>query len=155
VLTPADVRCGLFRITPAGPERAGLVCPGDELVLFVEVRAGGRPRELVVELLRGDRPRDRWRQRLEADVNLAFRLRRGEGLGSSRLTCRVMLDGREVACETALIGPGPADAQGRFASDAVLPSASPATLLAFAGELQRQLADPGHRPAEKEAPLGR
>jgi hypothetical protein len=51
----------------------------------------------------------------------------------------VLIDGREVARTTALLGPGSVDAQGRFAAGAATSGASTATLLAFAAELPRQL----------------
>jgi hypothetical protein len=124
-----------------------LVRPGDEVVLWVEARAGHRSRELVVEFWRGDQLRDRWRQRLRpgADIAQALRLRWGEAGVSARLTCRVLIDGREVARRTALLGPGAVDAQGRFADGAAARGASPATLLAFTDELRRQLGGPHER----------
>src|SRR5262249_15686753 len=102
---PDSIRCGLYRIAPEGAARAGLVRPGDELVLWVEAPAYVGTRWLLVELWRGDRLRDRWGQRLErgAGRNVVFRLCWGEGGSSSRLTCRVLLDGREVARQTALL----------------------------------------------------
>jgi hypothetical protein len=141
---PSSVRCGLYRLTPEGLSRAGLVSPGDELVLLVEVRATRRPHELIVQLWRGERLRHTWQQRLEAGVPaaLALRLRRGQAGTSSRLTCRVLLDWREVARGTALLGPGTIDAQGRLPGGSS-PAASTATLMAFAAELERHFEEPG------------
>jgi hypothetical protein len=143
----ASVRCGLYRVGREGAGAAGLVGQGDEVVLWVEVRAGWRARELVVELWRGDRLRDRGRLRLRRGVSVSrlWRLRWGEAGGSSRLTCRVLVDGREVARRAALLGPGAVDAQGRFAGGAPARGASPATLLAFTDELRRRLSLPDGR----------
>jgi hypothetical protein len=132
-----SIRSGLCRITSDGPMHAGLVRPGDELVLWVEVHAGDRPRTLTVEFWRGERLRDRWEQRLDRGVAVArvFRLHRSGAAMSSRLICRLLVDGREVARQTALVAPAPADSQGRFAEGSAPPPASAATLLAFVEEL--------------------
>ena len=154
-MPPGSCRCGLYRITASGPQETGLIQSGEELVLAVEVRAGGQPREILVEFWRGDRRRDRWVHHLGPgdEEQRVFRLHWGETRGSSRLTCRVLIDGREVARRTALLGPGRVDAQGRLPSGAAVREVSAASLLAFAEELERQLPGPGGR--EKEAPLGR
>jgi hypothetical protein len=117
------------------------VQPGDELILWLEAQAGRLPHGLAVELWRGEQLRDRWTWQLVrgASLSQALRLRWGEAGTSSRLTCRVLIDGREVARRTALMAPGAFDAQGRFADDPSAQRASPATLLAFGDELQRQL----------------
>jgi hypothetical protein len=121
--------------------------PDDELVLLVKIRAGSRarqaPGDLTAELWRGNRLRDRWRQQVSwaagACARAAFRLRWNEGPGSSpRLTCRVLLDGHEVLHRTVLLGQPAVDAQGRF-QGGVPAGASPATLLAFARELEANL----------------
>jgi hypothetical protein len=142
---PASIRAGLYRLTPAGPSRVGLVRPDDELVFSVEVVTGGRPRKLIVEFWRGDRLRDRWGRRLNAGerLSLAFRLRWSVPRASSRLTCRIVIDGRQVLRRTALLGGEPVDAQGRFANGYAMRAASPATLQAFSDELRRQLDHPG------------
>jgi hypothetical protein len=144
---PASVHCGLYRFTPKGLSQAGLVSAGDELVLGVEVRALPWPCELIVQLWRGEQLRHTWQQRLEAGapVALALRLRWGEAGASSRLTCRVLLDWREVARRTVLLGPGPVDAQGRLPGSSP-PAASPESLLAFAMELHRHFENGGEQP---------
>lgn len=114
------LRCGFAQATLAGWCRPLLVRPGEEVLLLVEVRPA-RPappgtHELTVELLRGDRRRDVWRQRFgPAGLCSAFRMRWGP-TGSSRLTARLLLDGREAARPTLLLGAPLADAQGRFAA---------------------------------------
>jgi hypothetical protein len=125
------------------------VRPGDELILWLEAWTGRLPHELAVELWRGDQLRDCWTWQLERGARLsqALRLRWGNAGGSSRLTCRVLIDGREVARRTALVAPGTFDAQGRFAEDPAGQRASPATLLAFSDEFQRQL---GCRSSQRE-----
>jgi hypothetical protein len=142
---PASIRAGLFHLTREGPSRAALIRPDDELVLLVEAVMGGCPRELTVEFWRGDCLRDRWARRLEAGerLSLAFRLRWGVPGASSRLTCRILIEGRQVIRRTALLGEGPVDAQGRFVNGVASRAASSATLRAFRDELRRQLDCPG------------
>jgi hypothetical protein len=123
-----------------------MVRPGAELVLLLEVPIGHRPCDLAVEFWRGEQLRDSWRRRLDsAGIAMAMRLHWGEARASSRLTCRVLIDGREVARQTALLGPCTFDAQGRFLDGTEPQTASPATLLAFTAELQRQLDAPAER----------
>jgi hypothetical protein len=142
---PASIRAGLYHLTPEGPSRAGLVRSDDGLVLLVEVVTGDHPRELMVEFWRGDRLRDQWGRRLNAGerLSLAFRLRWGAPGASSRLTCRILIDGRPVIRRTALLGEEPVDAQGRLANGIASRAASLATLLAFRDELRRHLDRPG------------
>jgi len=139
---PGTLRCGLYVLTPEGPQPAGLIRPGMEIVFTLQVAAGGRPCDVAVEFHRGDRLRDHWEQRLPTGTELTrvWRLRWGEAGGSSRLICRVLIDGREMARRTALLGPEAADAQGRLAGSES--AASPATLLAFAEHCQRLLESP-------------
>jgi hypothetical protein len=148
---PASVWCSIFRVTSEGLSAAGTVRPGDELALLVEVRAGLPARqpgsELAVELWRGDRLRDRQQQAVswgtDATLRAAFGLGWSEGQGASvRLTCRVLLDGREVGRQAVLLGQPAVDAQGRF-PDSAPPSASAATLLAFVRELEGHLGPAG------------
>ncbi len=136
------LRCALHLVTPEGLTRPGVVRPGDALVLCVEARAAERARHFVVEFWRGDCLRDRWDGRFARGTGLAlaFRLHWSAGCASARLSCRILLDGQEVARRSALVGPGPTDAQGRFAEGPAV-TASSATLLAFADELRQQLAD--------------
>jgi hypothetical protein len=142
---PGSCRCAFYRITASGPQRTGLIQAGEELVLALEIRAGGQPREVVVEFWRGDRRRDRWVHHLGSgdEEHRLFRLHWGETGGSSRLTCRVLIDGREVARRTALLGPGQVDAQGRLPDRDAARAVSAATLLAFTQELDQQLSRPG------------
>jgi hypothetical protein len=113
--------------------------------LLVEVRPArhspASAHELAVELLRGERRRDVWRQRFgPVDLCCAFRVRWG-ATGSSRLIGRLLLDGREMARATLLLGAPLADAQGRFAPGVAETPASAATLLAYADELRGQVAE--------------
>lgn len=144
----AYVHCGLFRIAPDGLERPGLCGAADELVLLIDIVMGTAaptgPRELVVECWRGDLLRDRQRQQVPFTAggrwSAAFRLHwTGRPDGSTRLRCRVLLDGQEIGDEQALLGRPEVDAQGRLAGPA--PAASPATLLAFEQALLARLDD--------------
>lgn len=138
------LRCGFLQETPEGWRRPMLARPGDQVVLLVEAR---RPegatgtRELTVELRRGERQRDVWTERVgPAGLRSAFRVRWGTS-GSSRLIARLLVDGREAAGATLLLGAPLADAQGRFAPGAADGPASSATLLAYADELRRRVGE--------------
>jgi hypothetical protein len=151
---PPWIRCGIYRIGPEGLSKPGLVRSDDELVLLIEIDPGGRARpgegNLTVELWRGDRLRDQrqFRLRRASDGRTALALRldwgRGQG-GSARLSCRVRLDGREVARPEVLLGQPAIDAQGRFRDDTPN-NASTATLLAFVRQLEDRLDRPNDPP---------
>jgi len=115
----------------------GLTGSGDEVVLLVEVDPDAAGRELAVDLLRGDERRGGWQGRVGTDgVLVALRLHWDPARpASSRLICRVSLDGREVARRTVLLGQPTVDAQGRFAGNTP-PNASNATVLAYFEEWQ-------------------
>jgi hypothetical protein len=128
-----SVRCEIYRLTAAGPERADVVHPGDEVVLLVERDPDDAPAGLIVELRRGDRQRD-CQVVAVRDRAAALRLWWGCGPASARLTCVVRHGGRELFRRTLLLGPAAADAQGRLPAGSAA-AASPATLLAYAGVL--------------------
>jgi hypothetical protein len=96
------------------------------------VRSGGGPRrddsELIVELDRGDELRHRLRQPVDWSRGpgcVALRLHWGARPGaSSRLTCRLTLDGLAVGERTVLLLPDAVDAQGRFRSGGAAASAN-------------------------------
>jgi hypothetical protein len=144
------VRCALLRGPDTALVPARTAGPGDELLLVLEVAGSalypdGRG-ELTVEVWRGDRLRDRRRLQAawgrSAPFVAAWRLRRGEGSGgSSRLECRVWLDGRPLARAGVLLGRPEVDAQGRLAGRAV-PASEP-TLLAFVRRLESMLEEGG------------
>jgi hypothetical protein len=103
------------------------------------------PTRLTVELYRGDRLRDRqeWTPPPHGDGEAVFAVRLGRSatrLGSARLRCRLLIDGREVGQRTVLLGAPVIDAQGRLAE---LPAAAPsvATQLAYV-RLLEEAADP-------------
>jgi hypothetical protein len=151
---PPWIHCGLYRLGPDGLRKPGLVRSEDELVLLIEIDPGGRMRpgasNLTVELWRGDRLRDQRRSHLRPASSgrtvLALRLDWGRGKdGSARLSCRVRLDGREVARLEMLLGQPAIDAQGRFRDDTPN-NASTATLLAFVRQLEDRLDQPDGPP---------
>jgi hypothetical protein len=142
------VGCAICRHEGGTLTPVRIAWPGDELVLLVEVRPGvglgGAASELVIELDRGERVRDRLRQRVDwsrgpARVALWLRWGRRPGAGS-RLTCRVALDGRPVGRRTVLLLPDGVDAQGRFPAGDHAAPASEATRLAY-GHAFRALLD--------------
>jgi hypothetical protein len=126
-----SVRWGVYVVEGNRLRRPGLVGPAEELVLLVAVTPAAA--RLTVELYRGDRLRDRQEWAPAADAGeavLAVRLgRSATWAGSSRLRCRLLLDGREVGERTVLLGPPAIDAQGRFAGSPGA-AASDATRLA-------------------------
>jgi hypothetical protein len=137
------LRCRVCRRTAEGVARAGLVQPGEEVYLLLELSAPGgvaaeRP-HLAVELWRGNECHHVRRQTVqETRTRLAWRLSFGSGEGrSSRLRCRILLDGQEAATAVVLQGRPAVDAQGRLPSAGQ--AASPATLFAYQEELQRQV----------------
>jgi hypothetical protein len=146
--TLLHVQCEVFRVGPDGLIPATVLGPGDEVVLVIQVRgkgpSSGSPGDLTIELYRGDRLRDR----REACVDLstdncwstAYRLHWGhDSAGSSRLLCRVLANGRQLARHQLLLGRPQVDAQGRF--DQPLGSGSSgATMLAFEAMLGSYMA---------------
>jgi hypothetical protein len=120
---PASVRarCAVYRVDDSRLGLASVVGPRDEALLLVRVGRGQTPlpavAELTVELYRGDQLRDQHRSVLPTarPYTLALRLRWGDRGGSSRLTCRVLLNGRSAAQCEVLLAAG-ADAQGRLPS---------------------------------------
>jgi hypothetical protein len=117
-------------------------------MLLVEIRPGGGLRraasEVVVELDRGEQARHRLRRSVDwsaGPAQLALRLRWGQRAeGSSRLICRVSVDGRPVGRSTVLLMPDSVDAQGRFREGERAAPPSAATRLAYARALQGLLA---------------
>src|SRR5437588_4906164 len=93
-----SLRCALYCIGPDGHSETSLIGPEDEVVLVLRPSA---PASVTVELWRGERLRDRWNGTIVRSTFL--RLRHGDGAGaSSRLTCRVLVAGREGFCRTLL-----------------------------------------------------
>ena len=62
---------------------------------------------------------------------------RGTSPGSTRLSCRVLLDGREIARPMVLLADPDVDNQGRFTDDEIGRSMSAATTLAYGEALER------------------
>jgi hypothetical protein len=153
------VECVICRLVGDAPEPALVAGPGDELALLIEIQPGrevrSAPSELVVELDRGEQVRARLRQWVDwsaGPARVALRLRWGAGRRvSSRLTCRVSLDGRPVGRETVLLMPGGVDAQGRFAAGEAGP-ASEATRLAYEHAWQALLDGDTHDGSGKNGP---
>lgn len=143
------IRWGIFRLEAPGLAEPGLVSPELELVLLMEISSpAAMDQFLSFELLRGNQVRDRHELRIQLRPGEtwsgAFRLCRGTGGpgASSRLVCRLMLDGREIDRLEVLLGKPAVDAQGRF-QDPGQPKPSDATLLAYQQELQRRLGNSG------------
>src|SRR3954451_3287512 len=93
------VSWGVYVVADNRLRRPTLVAPEDELVLLAVVTP---PAPVAVELYRGDALRDRrdWpADRGRGDMVVAVALGRGAALaGSSRLRCRLLVNGHEV-CE--------------------------------------------------------
>ncbi|MFH1921863.1 MAG: hypothetical protein ABIP48_18510 [Planctomycetota bacterium] len=106
--------------------------------------------DLTIELYRGDRLRDRRRLRVDFSASgywsAAFRLHWSTGpASSSRLSCHVLANGRQIARHQLLIGPPQVDGQGRFPR-AMDSSVSSATMIAFEDMLSsqvRRVCEPG------------
>jgi hypothetical protein len=155
---PLRGACAIWRVAGDTLTPAHIAWPEDELVLLIEILPAVGPRraasEVVVELERGEQVRDRLRRSVDwsaGPAQLALRLCWGQRAnGSSRLVCRVSVDGRPVGRSTVLLMPDGVDAQGRFREGerAALPSS--ATRLAYARALQGLLAGDG-REDEKTA----
>jgi len=129
--SPARVRWRVYVVEGQRLRRQVLVRPTEKLVLLAVVTP---PTRLTVELYRGDRLRDRqeWTPP-HRDGEAVFAVRLGRSatlLGSARLRCRLLIDGREVGQQTVLLGAPVIDAQGRLAG---LPAGAPseATRLAY------------------------
>ena len=128
---PVRVRWGVYVVEGQRLRRPALVRPAEELVLLVVVTP---PTRLTVELYRGDRLRDRqeWTPP-HRDGEAVFAVRLGRSatrLGSARLRCRLLIDGREVGQRTVLLGAPVIDAQGRLA-EPLAAAPSVATRLAY------------------------
>jgi hypothetical protein len=125
------VRWGVYAVEGDHLRPAGLVGPKQELVLVAIVSPGGLP--IAIELYRGERLRDRqeWTPPSVNDESLlAVRLGRSALLAaSSRLRCRLLVDGLAIGQRTVLLAPT-IDAQGRLAETPMSVS-SEATHLAY------------------------
>jgi hypothetical protein len=106
--------------------KPGLVGPTEKLVLLVRVTPA--PARIAVELYRGDQLRDRqeWTpQPIDGVAELAVGLGRSATLtGSSRLRCRLHVDGHLIGERTILLGRPAVDAQGRLAGQPAVASAA-------------------------------
>jgi hypothetical protein len=150
--------CAIWRVAGDTLTPARVAWPGDELLLLVEIRPGAGLRraasEVIVELDRGEQVRDRLRGSVDwstGPAQLALRLRWGQRAeGSSRLVCRVSVDGRPVGRSTVLLMPDSVDAQGRFREGERAAPPSVATRLAYARALQRLLAGDGRENEKTE-----
>jgi hypothetical protein len=143
--TVPHVEWGVFVVEGDRLRRPGLVGPADELVLLAAVRPA--PAWVAAELYRGDVLRDRCEVRPAPDATeaaLALRLGRGAALaGSTRLRCRLLVNGRRIGEHTVLLGAPAIDAQGRL-TEGPAALASDATQLALTRALEeswRQRAD--------------
>ena len=142
-----SMQCGLYKLIADSLVSPRVASQGDELLLLVELTAQGEgtaaPSDLTVELWRGDELRDRQQRAItKADRGswtAAVRLSWGDrGAASSRLMCRVMLDGHEVFRRLLLIAELGVDAQGKLAPASDRP-ASAATMIAYERALAAQL----------------
>jgi hypothetical protein len=155
---PPRVKCAICRFENGLPTSVAVARPEDELVLLVEVRPGGLGRgasELMVELDRGEQVRHRVWQRVDcsaAPVCVAMRLHWGQRPeASSRLTCRLFLDGQPVGRRTVLLMPDRVDAQGRFRAGQAAPP-SEHTRIIYENAFQALLAGSDAEPAKTERP---
>jgi hypothetical protein len=137
----SPTRCYIARLEAGAVLPTATARPGDELVLIVEVAPARHCRRLAVDFLRGADLRDCWEQTLSPSAELAvlgYRLRWRDRAGAStRLTCRVRLDGRIIGSPTVLLTPG-ADSQGRFDAPPASAMSEP-TRLAFLDAFGRLL----------------
>jgi hypothetical protein len=130
------VRWGVYVVEGDCLRRPGLVGSADDLVLLAAVTPP--PERITVELYRGNVLRDRrdWRPGAQGEAMLAMRLGRGAATaGSSRLRCRLLIDGGVAGERTVLLGRPAIDAQGRLAG-APPPEPSEPTRLAYARLLE-------------------
>jgi hypothetical protein len=145
-LSAPVVRCGIYRLTATGLERPSLVRPDDLLVLLIELGPTNEWHHnscsLCIEFWRGDELRDR----IECQIELkngeawsrAIRLCWRDRAASSRLCCRVLLNGNCVTSCRALLGSMRIDGQGRFV-EGWADGGSSATMVAYEQELERRL----------------
>jgi hypothetical protein len=112
--------CQLLRMSPSLTGPVHTARPGDELVLLVELPAAVAVRVLAVELFRGADRRDGWECVVPSSAittQRVCRLRwRDRPDASSRLTCRVHLDGRQIGEPSVLLVGSGVDAQGRLSA---------------------------------------
>jgi hypothetical protein len=137
------VRWGVYVVEGGGLRPAGLVGSADELVLLAVVTPS--PGRITAELYRGDVLRDRrqWRPGGVDEAVLAMQLGRGPTRGgSSRLRCRLLIDGGVIGERTVLLGRPAIDAQGRLAEAPPTEPSEP-TRLAYARLLDEAWRSPG------------
>ena len=135
-----SVSWGIYVVEAGRLRSPRLVGPDEELVLVAKVHPA--PECITVELYRGDVLRD-WREWHDGQVVLAVALGRSATLsGSTRLRCRLLVDGRVIGQRTVLLGPPAIDAQGRLAA-APAAAVSEATRLAYVRLLEESWGEPG------------
>lgn len=136
---PTPVRCRIVRIEGSGLVPTATAGPSDELVLLIAVPAGTAARRLRIDIVRGDDCRDTRLESIDAfagPVVLACRLHWRDRPGAStRLSCRVFLDGTPAASAAVLLLPRQADAQGRLNAAPPVPMSGP-TQMAIVREFE-------------------
>jgi hypothetical protein len=138
---PTALSCRIIRVDSHSVTPTATACPGDDLILLLEIPPADVRRILTVEILRGSECRSVWQRALDPSaekVILTYQLSwRDRPDASRRLTCRVALDGRLVPSPSVLLTPA-ADAQGRLDTPAPI-AMSDDTRLAYTEAFARLL----------------